>query len=145
MAVGGKLKPLVVPIAVILALSAGDGKSMKLSGAPAVSAVALAPIVGVGDEPCASWTEHRQAKDQDASVAAQWLLGYLSGYDQFRVTRNKHLWFRYDVEPVLGFIDRRCAEEPDSTPVLILNRLMYRQEGGAAFRLRHPSLWPTRR
>jgi hypothetical protein len=139
------MRLLSVSLAVILTLSAVGVRAMKLTGAPALSASALAPLIGVGAEPCSVWIKHRLAKDQAASVATQWLWGYLSGYDQFRVTKNKHIWFSYDVGPVLDFVDRRCAEEPNSTPVIVLNRLMYHQEEGAAYRLKHPEFWPTER
>ena len=131
------MKPAIVVISAILVLSGGQVGAMKLTGAPARSASDLAPIVGVGTEPCSDWTKHLRAKDGDAREGAQWLWGYLSGYDQFRVTKNKHLWFSYDIGAVQDFIDRSCAERPDSTPVVELNRLLYSGEAGAARSLSH--------
>jgi hypothetical protein len=128
----------VICVAAAVAFNAGGANATKVTGAPAQSRDDLGPLVGIGGEPCSYWTQHRQARDQQAMTATEWLWGYLSAYDQFRVTRNKHLWFNYDIAPVLDFIDRKCLDEPSSSPVVLLNSLMYSMEAGATWRLAHP-------
>jgi len=131
------MRLLVTCIAAIVALSAAGASAAKPSGAPTQFREGLGPLVGIGAQPCSYWTQHRQAKDQEATAAAEWLWGHLSGYDQFRVSTNKHLWFEYDIAPVLDFVDRKCAEAPSSSLAIALNGFMFVQEAGAARRTIH--------
>jgi hypothetical protein len=129
------MRKCVACAATILVLSAGEASAQSLTGAPAQGRSDLGPIAGIGVQPCSYWTRHRQALDQQADAAVEWLSGYLSGYDQFRVAKNEHLWLGYDIPPLLEFIDRKCATEPGSSPVIVLNRLMYSSEAAVAHRL----------
>jgi hypothetical protein len=79
---------------------------------PAAAENLQGPALGFGTRLCKDWTSTRAAGGLNSAMAQQWLFGYLSGFDAFGPSRHG-LFFQYDGQHVVTFIDRSCRGQPD--------------------------------
>jgi hypothetical protein len=91
-------------------------------GGEAVSARPLPPAltVGIGRTLCRDWSAVRKKPEPAPAALEQWVLGYLSGYNAF-APPPKDNFTDYDSRNLLGWVDQRCALNPNGTVSQVLN------------------------
>src|ERR1700733_12620076 len=72
-----------------------------------------APMLGPGRVRCDSWSLHKAASTEERAKDVSWLLGFVSGYNQFDANPTKAFFLRYDERSVVDVIDRECAIFPE--------------------------------
>ena len=75
----------------------------------------LPPIMGLGNTSCKQWTAHRQANNPESNAYAEWLFGFVSGYNVFAPYPYKSLYPSYEKQNMLDAVDRNCVDSPDQS------------------------------
>jgi hypothetical protein len=105
----GLARAALIAIAIVFVGGAGSARPLP----PALT-------VGVGKTACRGWIAARKRPEPSAAVLEQWVLGYLSGYNAF-APGPKDAFTDYDSPNLLGWVDQRCAANPNGSLSQVLN------------------------
>lgn len=86
---------------------------------------------GVGNSSCAGWAMARKADDVRTVQYQEWLLGYLSAYNNW-VHKGQNVAASTDKLGLLAWIDNYCREHSADPVVQAAENLMLDLKGGKA-------------
>ena len=86
---------------------------------------------GVGGSSCAGWTTARKASDVRTVQYKEWLLGYLSAYNNW-VHKGQNVAGGMDKKGLLAWIDTYCHEHGAEPLVQAAENLILHLTGGKA-------------
>lgn len=72
-----------------------------------------APALGIGRYSCREWTRARSSNSEPAKAAAQWFLGFVSGYNVYG-PHGKSMFLYYDEKNAVEFMDSACNAHPEA-------------------------------
>ena len=67
---------------------------------------------GTGVDTCAEWKKDRQPEGSMAHLRTQWLLGFITAYNEHVWHRSKDVADGTNAEGLLGWVDNYCAAHP---------------------------------
>jgi hypothetical protein len=105
-----RVAPLLIALVVLLA------------GAEPAAASPVPPALtlGIGKMACRDWVSYRRKPLPPNSGLDEWVLGYLTAYNAF-APGPKDRFTDNDSSNVLGWVDTRCAQNPNGSVSQILN------------------------
>ena len=86
---------------------------------------------GVGSSSCAGWVTARKADDVRTVQYQEWLLGYISAYNNW-VHKGRNIAGSTDKKGLLAWIDNYCREHGADPLALAAENLMLDLKGGKA-------------
>jgi hypothetical protein len=70
-------------------------------------------VLGQGNVSCNDWLVGRQGNDAQASSRIAWILGYVTGFNQYGSNPPGDVSGGMDTEKIMVWIDDHCGEYPD--------------------------------
>ncbi len=68
-------------------------------------------VIGAGVDSCGTWNAER-ANQSRRNENAAWILGYVSAFNRYRLTRDGNVAKGIDSNGLIGWIDAFCASHP---------------------------------